>query len=54
MKFAPLTDGDVIVTEVDDQRSHPSAINIDLRMLRYAQNFTVKQSPSPSRKKRRA
>ena len=41
------TDGDVIATEVDDQRSHPGAINIDLRMLRYAQNFTVKQSPSP-------
>jgi hypothetical protein len=32
---------------VDDQRSHPGTINIDLRMLRYAQNFTVKQSPSP-------
>jgi len=41
------TDGDVIATEVDDQRSHHSAINIDLRMLRYAQNFTVKQPPSP-------
>ncbi|MGA2248664.1 MAG: glycoside hydrolase N-terminal domain-containing protein [Verrucomicrobiota bacterium] len=40
------TDGDVIATEVDDQRSHPGAINIDLRMLRFAQNFTVKQSPS--------
>ena len=41
------TDGDVIATEVDDERSQPDAINIDLRMLRYAQNFTVKQSPSP-------
>ena len=41
------TDGDVIATEVDDQRSHPGTINIDLRMLRYAQNFTVKPSPSP-------
>ena len=41
------TDGNVIATEVDDQRSDPSAINIDLRMLRYAQNFTVKPSPSP-------
>jgi hypothetical protein len=41
------TDGDVIATEVDDQRSHPGNINIDLRMLRYAQNFTGKQSPSP-------
>ena len=41
------TDGDVIATEVDDQRSYPGVINIDLRMLRYAQNFTVKQPPSP-------
>ncbi len=41
------TDGDVIATEVDDQRSHTSAVNIDLRMLRYAQNFTVKQPSSP-------
>jgi hypothetical protein len=41
------TDGDVIATEVDDERSQPSAINVDLRMLRYAQNFTVKQPPSP-------
>ncbi len=41
------TDGDVIATELDDQRRHPGNINIDLRMLRYAQNFTVKQSPSP-------
>ena len=41
------TDGDVIATEVDDQRSHPGAINIDLRMLRYARNFIDKQSPSP-------
>jgi hypothetical protein len=40
-------DGDVIATEVDDQRDHPGVINIDLRMLRYAQNFTVKQPPSP-------
>src|SRR5580658_2889101 len=41
------TDGDVIATEVDDQRSQPGNINIDLRMLRYAQNFTGKPSPSP-------
>ncbi|MGH7970960.1 MAG: hypothetical protein ACREIC_19745, partial [Limisphaerales bacterium] len=40
-------DGDVIATEVDDQRSHPSAINIDLRMLRYAPVFTVKQPSTP-------
>jgi hypothetical protein len=40
------TDGDVVATEVDDQRSHPGTINIDFRMLRYAQNFTGKQSPS--------
>jgi len=41
------TDGDVIATEVDDQRRHPGTINIDLRMLRYAQNFTGKQGPAP-------
>ena len=41
------TDGDVIATEVDDQRSHPGAIDIDLRMLRYAPVFTVKQPPTP-------
>lgn len=41
------TDGDVIATEVDDQRSHPGVINIDLRMLRYAQLFTGQPSPSP-------
>ncbi len=41
------TDGDIIATEVDDQRGHPGNINIDLRMLRYAQIFTGKQSPSP-------
>lgn len=34
------SDGDVIATEIDDRRSNPSAINIDLRMLRYAINFT--------------
>ncbi|GHT05898.1 hypothetical protein FACS189423_10550 [Bacteroidia bacterium] len=33
------TDGDVIATEIDDQRANPSVINIDLRMLRYAINF---------------
>ncbi|MDR0845124.1 MAG: DUF5703 domain-containing protein [Tannerella sp.] len=33
------TDGDVIATEIDDQRVNPSAINIDLRMLRYAINY---------------
>jgi len=41
------TGGDVIATEVDDQRSPPSTINIDLRMLRYAQNFTTNRSPLP-------
>lgn len=29
-------DADVFIIEVDDQRKNPSAINIDLRMLRYA------------------
>ncbi len=28
-------DGDVMATEIDDQRANPEAINIDLRMLRY-------------------
>ena len=32
-------DKDVIATEIDDQRNNPSAINIDLRMLRYAINY---------------
>ena len=30
---------DVIATEISDQRNVPSAIHIDLRMLRYAINF---------------
>ena len=33
------SNGDVIATEIDDQRATPSVINIDLRMLRYAINF---------------
>jgi len=34
---------DVIAIEIDDQREHPEAINIDLRMLRYAiQNITAR------------
>ena len=33
------SDGDVIATEIDDQRANPSSIHIDLRMLRYAINF---------------
>ncbi len=34
---------DVIAVEIEDQREQPSAINIDLRMLRYAiQNITGK------------
>lgn len=41
------TDGDVIATEVDDQRPGAGAVNIDLRMLRYAQNFSTQASPSP-------
>ena len=32
--------GDVIAIEIDDQRSQPTAINIDLRMLRYQMQFT--------------
>jgi hypothetical protein len=34
MRSLTWTDGDVIAAEVDDQRGHPGAINIDLRMLR--------------------
>ena len=30
---------DVIAVEIDDHRSHPEPINIDLRMLRYAQQY---------------
>ncbi len=41
------TDGDVIATEVEDQRGQPEAINIDLRMLRYAPVFTVHEPPTP-------
>jgi hypothetical protein len=33
-------DGDVIATEIDDKRENPSSIKIDLRMLRYAINFS--------------
>ena len=32
-------DGDVIATEIDDRRANPAAINIDLRMLRYAISY---------------
>jgi hypothetical protein len=32
-------DGDVIATEIDDQRATPSPINIDLRMLRYIVSY---------------
>jgi hypothetical protein len=32
-------DGDVIATEIDDQRATPSPINIDLRMLRYVVSY---------------
>ena len=34
------SDKDVIATEIEDQRDNPSVINIDLRMLRYAKNYT--------------
>ena len=35
---------DVIATEIDDQRDNPSAINIDLRMLRYSVNYIRNQN----------
>ncbi len=33
-------DGDVIAIEIDDQRAKPSPIDIDLRMLRYQDQYT--------------
>jgi hypothetical protein len=33
-------DRDVIAIEIDDQRAHPSPVNIDLRMLRYQAQYT--------------
>jgi hypothetical protein len=38
------SNGDVIATELDDQRKKPDAIHVDLRMLRYAVNYTEKQN----------
>jgi hypothetical protein len=32
-------DADVIAVEIDDQRENPAAVNIDLRMLRYSQEY---------------
>ena len=37
-------DGDVIATELDDQRKKPEAVHIDLRMLRYAVDYAEKQN----------
>ncbi len=37
-------DGDVIAVETDDQRDHPAAVNIDLRMLRYAMDYVPQKS----------
>jgi hypothetical protein len=36
--------GDVIAVETDDQRAQPAAVNIDLRMLRYAMDYVPQQS----------
>ena len=38
------SNGDVIATELDDQRKKPGAIHIDLRMLRYAVDYVEKQN----------
>jgi hypothetical protein len=38
------SNGDVIATELDDQRNKPGAIHIDLRMLRYAVDYVEKQN----------
>ena len=37
-------DGDVIAMETDDQRDRPAAVNIDLRMLRYATDYVPQKS----------
>jgi len=37
-------DADVIAVELDDQRDHPSAVNLDLRMLRYAVDYIAQQN----------
>jgi hypothetical protein len=37
-------DGDVIAVELDDQRNHPSAVNLDLRMLRYAVDYIAQEN----------
>ncbi len=42
--------GDVMAVEIDDQRPQPSAINIDLRMLRYQMQFTPGESYEMARK----
>jgi hypothetical protein len=38
------SNGDVIATELDDQRKKPDAIHVDLRMLRYAVDYIEKQN----------
>ena len=37
-------DNDVLVVEIEDQRSHPAPINIDLRMLRYAMEYIPRRN----------
>ena len=37
-------DGDVIAIEIDDQRSEPAAINVDLRMLRYQMQYEPRKT----------
>jgi hypothetical protein len=36
--------GDVIAVEIDDRRARPSAISVDLRMLRYQIQYVAKQN----------
>ena len=38
------SNGDVVATELDDQRAKPNAVHVDLRMLRYAVNYVEKQN----------
>jgi hypothetical protein len=37
-------DGDVIAVEIDDQRAHPTAINFDLRALRFAMDYVAERN----------
>jgi hypothetical protein len=42
--------GDVMAFDIDDRRSHPEPINIDLRMLRYAAQYVPGQTAELARR----